>query len=104
MVSPLRRGLLQPRPGLPLKDDLPTAIANYTQAVRLEPKYVAAYANRGFAYYKQGQLDRALADFDRILELDPANADARKSKEVIEGMQRKQVDSVAETAGGMQRQ
>ncbi|MEN6449006.1 MAG: tetratricopeptide repeat protein, partial [Thermoguttaceae bacterium] len=66
------------------KDDIPNAVANYSQAIRLDPKYLGAYANRGFANYKQHQLDRALADFDAILQIDPNNADARKSKDVIE--------------------
>jgi tetratricopeptide (TPR) repeat protein len=58
-------------------------LLDYTQAVKLDPKYLAAYSNRGYAYYKAGDLERSLADFEKILELDPANADAKKSKNVI---------------------
>ena len=49
----------------------------------MDPGYILAYSNRGFAYYKLGELDLALADFEQILKLDPKNADARKSREVI---------------------
>jgi tetratricopeptide (TPR) repeat protein len=65
------------------KENLAQAVADYSQAIRLDPKYIPAYANRGYVYYKRGDLDRALADFDKILELDPNNADARKSRDVI---------------------
>ena len=62
---------------------LAKAIADYTQAIRLDPKYIPAYANRGYVYYKLNDFERALADFDKILELDPNNADAKKSRDVI---------------------
>ena len=42
--------------------------------------------------YKQGYLDDALDDFRKVLELDPQNADARKSIEIIEKTQ-KQAES-----------
>jgi len=83
----LHRGLLQPRLGHRKQDDLPKAIADYTRAIRLDPKYVDAYANRGYAYYMQKDYERALADFDKILELDPSNARAKKSRELIVKLQ-----------------
>ena len=49
----------------------------------MDPKYVPAYANRGYVLYKQGRLNKALADFDKILELDPNNANARESRNII---------------------
>ena len=58
-------------------------MADYTQAIRLDPKYLPAYANRGYVYYLLKDFESALADFDKILELDPQNADAKKSREVI---------------------
>ena len=60
-----------------------------TQAIELDPKYVPAYSNRGFAYYKKDDLDRALADYDKILQLDPTNEDAKKSREAILAMRRR---------------
>ncbi len=65
------------------RTDLAKAIADYTQAIRLDPKYIPAYANRGYVYYTRGDYDRALADFNKILELDPNNADAMKGREAI---------------------
>jgi len=35
-----------------------------------------AYNNRGFAYIQKGELDQAIADFDKAIELDPELAEA----------------------------
>jgi tetratricopeptide (TPR) repeat protein len=35
-----------------------------------------AYYNRGFAYNDSGELDRAIADFTKAIELDPKFASA----------------------------
>jgi Flp pilus assembly protein TadD len=34
----------------------------------------AAYNNRGFAYLKKGDNDRAIADFTQAIQLDPKDA------------------------------
>ena len=41
------------------------------QAIRLNPNLAAAWALRGQAYWRMNQLERALADFQRALELAP---------------------------------
>jgi tetratricopeptide (TPR) repeat protein len=35
-----------------------------------------SYNNRGDAYYQQGELDKAIADYSKAIELDPAYASA----------------------------
>ena len=57
------------------KGDLDRAIADYDQAIRLEPKHEHAYYNRGVAWSDKGDLDRAIADYDQALQLDPKDAD-----------------------------
>jgi len=47
------------------------AIADYTQAIRMQPDYAEAYNNRGYAYYWQGQYPNAIADYDRAIALRP---------------------------------
>jgi tetratricopeptide (TPR) repeat protein len=47
------------------------AIADYTEALRLDPKYTFAYYNRGDAYRYNGDLDRAIADYTEALRLVP---------------------------------
>jgi tetratricopeptide (TPR) repeat protein len=39
------------------------AIADYNQAIQLNPKYAKAFNNRGFAYNNKGEYDRAIADY-----------------------------------------
>lgn len=50
--------------------DYQTAIANYTEAIRLNPDYALAYNNRGFAHHNLGNSQRAIADYTRSIELD----------------------------------
>ena len=74
------------------------AIPDYTKAIELDPKYVDAYCNRGIAYnqlfhcYSEvfpnedfwgkdfEKYEKALADFERVLELDPTYALAYAGK------------------------
>jgi len=51
------------------KGDLGRAIADYDQAIALDPKYSIAYHNRGYAYSHKGDLDRAIADYDKAIAL-----------------------------------
>jgi len=51
------------------RGDLQGAIANYTQAIRVQPKFSPAYYNRGIAYYKQGDKQAALADFSQAIQV-----------------------------------
>ncbi|HEX2726211.1 MAG TPA: tetratricopeptide repeat protein, partial [Beijerinckiaceae bacterium] len=42
-----------------LKDDFDRAIADFTEAIRLDPKYISALFSRGVTYYNKGDFDRA---------------------------------------------
>jgi lipoprotein NlpI len=56
--------------------DLDQAIADYTQAVTLDPNNAVAYNNRGLAYGQRaqaGDLDQAVADYTQTITLDPTN-------------------------------
>ena len=46
------------------------AIADYTAAIRLEPKDAAAYVGRAAAYENKGEHDKAIADFTKGIRLD----------------------------------
>ena len=52
------------------------AIADYTRAIGLDPKYAMAYYNRGLAYRKLVQFDKAITDWTKAIELDPKLAGA----------------------------
>src|SRR5580698_9720267 len=47
------------------------AIADYNEAIKLEPKNTAAYYNRGIAYQSKGDLDRTISDYNQAVALDP---------------------------------
>jgi tetratricopeptide (TPR) repeat protein len=49
--------------------DLDGAIADYDQAIKLNPKFGLAYKNRGKAKQEKGDLDGAIADFNRAIKL-----------------------------------
>jgi tetratricopeptide (TPR) repeat protein len=55
------------------KDQLDLAIADLDQSLALEPSS-EAYTFRGFAWKRRGDKDKALADFDRAIELNPREA------------------------------
>lgn len=56
------------------RGDNDRAIADYDQAIKLDPINAKAYDNRGNARKAKGQSDLAVADFDQAIKLDPNNA------------------------------
>lgn len=47
------------------------AIADFDQAISLNPEFVQAYLQRGVAHEFKGDYDHAVSDFDRAIQLDP---------------------------------
>jgi tetratricopeptide (TPR) repeat protein len=47
------------------------ALADYDQAISIDPVYTHGYFNRGSTYLEAGRLEFAIADFTRALEIDP---------------------------------
>ena len=47
------------------------AIADYDEAIRLDPQMPEAYRDRGLLYAGKGNLNRAIADYDEALRLEP---------------------------------
>jgi tetratricopeptide (TPR) repeat protein len=56
------------------KRDYDRALADFDQAIRLNPADVPAYVDRGIAYSAKGDHERAAADFDQAIRLDPKHA------------------------------
>jgi serine/threonine protein kinase/tetratricopeptide (TPR) repeat protein len=65
------RGLASRRRG-----DLDGAIADYSEAIRRDPRNADAYGNRGAARFQKRDYDGAIADCTAALSLDPQNEDA----------------------------
>ncbi len=58
------------------KGDLAAAIADYDEAIKLDPKNASALTNRGTAHSDKGDADAALADFDEAIKRNPRYASA----------------------------
>jgi tetratricopeptide (TPR) repeat protein len=58
------------------KKDLARALADYTEAIRLNPRNAALRCNRGHAYREGNEPDKAIADFDEAIRLDPTDVAA----------------------------
>jgi len=52
-------------------ENLDLAVADFTEAIQLRPDYGAAYFNRGTAYLSREDYDRAIADIDKAIEIEP---------------------------------
>ena len=58
------------------KGDFAAAIADYDEAIKLDPKNASALTNRGTAHSEKGDADAALADFDEAIKRNPRYASA----------------------------
>jgi tetratricopeptide (TPR) repeat protein len=58
------------------------AIADYTEAIRLNPQYATAYYNRGSAYRDKNDYDRAITDYTEAIRLNPQYAIAYNNRGV----------------------
>jgi lipoprotein NlpI len=56
------------------------AIADYSQALSLDPNYRDAYNNRGNVYQDKGQHDLAIADYNQALRIDPTFSKAYNNR------------------------
>ena len=50
------------------------ALANFDEAVRLEPNNASTWHSRGIAWKEKEQLDKAITDFDEAIRLNPDDA------------------------------
>ena len=57
-----------------VKHDHDPAVADYTQAIEIDPNNAVAFYNRGLTWIRKGDDQRAIADFDEAIRLDPKNA------------------------------
>ena len=51
--------------------DLDQAIVEHTKAIELDPRFAAAYNDRGVAYEKKGQFEKAISDYNKAIDIDP---------------------------------
>ena len=65
------------------KGEQDKALADYSKAIELKPKYDLPYNNRGNVYFGQNKNDLALADYIKTLELNPNNAKALNNRGAV---------------------
>ena len=62
------------------KEQYDMAIADCNKAIDLDPNLIVAYINRGWAHYKKGRKNEAIADLEKLITL----SDDPEAIEVIE--------------------
>jgi tetratricopeptide (TPR) repeat protein len=67
------------------KKDYDRAIADYDQAIKLNPKAETPLYNRALAYQNKGEDDRAIADYDQAIKLNPSLAEAFNNRGTLYG-------------------
>lgn len=72
------------------------AIANYTEAIRLDPQNRRAYYGRGNAYAELGDYEEAVADYSQAIRLDPNQPGAYYSRGVVLSYQGQYEEAVAD--------
>ena len=62
---------------------LEEAVAEFRKAVELDPKYVAAHLNLGYAHDRHGQTEEAVAQYRKVVDLEPGNLFAHNNLGVL---------------------
>jgi lipoprotein NlpI len=62
------------------EEDLDGAIADWSEAIKLDPNYAHAYNNRAKAYRAKGDYQHAITDYNEAVTLDPHHALAYKGR------------------------
>lgn len=55
-------------------------IADLSQAIKINPKYIAAYNNRGLTYLELKQYPQAMADVNQAIKINPNHAESYKNR------------------------
>jgi tetratricopeptide (TPR) repeat protein len=66
--------------GYAAEGDDDRAMADYTKAIELDPKFALAYYNRGNLYIHKGDKIRAVADYTKAIEIDPKDGSAYNNR------------------------
>ena len=59
------------------------AIADYSKAIEINPKYPIAYYNRGNIKEELNDLQGAMADYNKAIEIIPEYADAYNNRGIV---------------------
>ena len=70
------------------KKEFKKAVADASEAIRLDRRFSEAYNVRGVAYGNAGDMIKALDDFEMAIRLDPKSTWARRNREIAQGMKK----------------
>jgi tetratricopeptide (TPR) repeat protein len=65
------------------REDWATAIACFTEAIRLNPGFADAYIHQGLAYIHLEEYDKAISDYTAAIRIDPDDALAYNNRGFI---------------------
>jgi tetratricopeptide (TPR) repeat protein len=65
------------------RNDYAKAIADFSQAIKLNPKYVPAYINRGLIWETIHEYEKTIADFNEAIKLEPKYAAAYNNRGTV---------------------
>jgi tetratricopeptide (TPR) repeat protein len=68
--APKAAALIEAGKKAALGDDLEKAVADFSEAVRIDPNHPSGYTERGQALFKLGETDRAITDYSAALKKD----------------------------------
>jgi tetratricopeptide (TPR) repeat protein len=66
-------------------NDFDKALADYSDAIKINPNEIRYYLLRSYIYEVKGDAKNAMADTDKVLKMDPANAEAQSRKARLQG-------------------
>jgi tetratricopeptide (TPR) repeat protein len=72
------------------------AVAGYDMISSMGLESAALYCNLGDAYFKAGNMSKAILNYERALKIDPSYEDARYNLELTSGMIQDRIDPVPE--------
>ena len=76
--------------------DYDRAIAEFNQALRLDPNYPLSYSSRGTAYTLKGEYDRAIVDITQAIRLLPNNADVYAMRGMLYNLKKDNERAIAD--------
>ena len=62
-------------------NDFDKALADYAEAIKINPKEVRYYLLRSYIYETKNDVKNSMADTDHVLKMDPNNAEAKARKD-----------------------
>jgi len=65
------------------EENLALSRVNFEKAVETEPEVSGFHCGLGFSYWRGAHADRAMSSFDKAIELDPDNAEARWARVML---------------------